>query len=190
MRNKNHPNQKLKQKLTRDEQLQVCVWFAEMRDLGQIDELVQSRFGKKLSKVALWEYKRRPKWAKVISFLKERFKKNLASIPIANKEVRLKRLERIYELSLTPSLKSRDQFGNIYEIKLGNAAQVLREARVEMEGEKPLVDNSTHTHTTLIQVMQKAAEQKKEKEEMGARDNLLETYGGGGNGGNGEHLDD
>lgn len=142
------PKQKIKsaeELLIHDEKLQVIKWFVELRSTGDIVELVKDEFGKTISRQGIWKYRNSKKWKPVIARLRTRFEKSILKIPIANKVDRVRYLQQVVREGLKWSLKTVTKDGEeIYELKLGAVTQALKEARVEMEGEKPLIDNSKH----------------------------------------------
>jgi len=137
-------------KLTRPEQLQVCVWLAELHTPSEVIRLIEDNFSKHIAWGSVNRYSLSPRWKRVIDFLRNRINADLTKIPIANKSTRLRRLENIYQQAMTETLKSISQYGRVYEFKLSSAINALIEARKEIDGEKPLIDASTHYHYTNI----------------------------------------
>ena len=136
---------------TRARDLQTCLWFAEMKTAQEVADLVKDTFSiPNYTRQAAWQFSKAKKWHRLITFLKGRFLKDLAAIPIANKAFRLKSLQTIYKEALTESLKSVNEWGEVYELKLGAAIEALKAAREEIEGaNKLVVDNSKHVHYHL-----------------------------------------
>ena len=134
----------------RGRQLRMAILFAEMKSAQEVADVITEEFNITESRDNCYAFSRTIRGKKLIKFIHNKFITSLMKIPIANKAVRLQRYERIYKESMTESLKSRTQFGDIYELKLGAAAEALEKARVEMEGDKGVVlDNSQHTHFYL-----------------------------------------
>ena len=136
--------------LIHDEKLQVMKWFVELRSNYEIADLVKDEFKKSITPQGIWKYRNSRKWKPVIKRLRERFERNILKIPIANKVDRLRFLQKIVNEGLKWSLKNITKDGDeIYELKLSSVTQALKEARVEIEGEKPLIDQSQHQHLTI-----------------------------------------
>ena len=134
-------------RLTHDEKLRVMQWFVELRSNYEIADLIKEEFKKEITPQSVWRYRYAKKWRPIIARLRKSFEKAILKIPIANKVDRLRYLQTVIREGLKWSLKTVTKDGEeIYELKLGAVTQAVREARVEMEGEKPLIDNSRHAH--------------------------------------------
>jgi len=143
-------------RLTREEQLRVIQWFVELRSTQEIKDLIKEEFGKDIARMSVWRYRNCKKWKPVIERLRNRFEKNLLKIPIANKVDRLRILQKVVKEGLKWSLKTITKDGDeIYELKLSNVTQAIKEAREEMEGDSPLIDNSTHFHITKEEAIER-----------------------------------
>ena len=130
----------------RDRQLRMAVLLAEMKSYGEVASIISDEFKINETRDNVKAFGRTNRGQKIVAFLKKRFLIDLTKIPIANKAVRLKRLENIYIEALTESLKSINQWGEVYELKLGAAIEALKAAREEIEGSKPIIDQSQHKH--------------------------------------------
>ena len=133
----NSPQQKekaLSAASLRDRNLQMCLWFAELKTAQEVADLVKETYGVEYSRQSAWQFSKAIKWGKVIKFLRARILKDLSAIPIANKAIRLKYLQKIYCEALTESLKSINQWGEVYELRLGAAIEAIKAAREELEG--------------------------------------------------------
>ena len=138
-------------RLTREQQLRVIQWCVELKSNQEIKDLIKQNFDKDIARMSVWRYRSCPKWRPLIKRLRERFEKEIAKIPIANKVDRVRYLQRVVKEGLKWSLKTINAQGDhIYELKLGAVTQALKEVRVEMEGDKPLVNIERHTHYTNI----------------------------------------
>jgi len=115
------------------------------RSTRQIIDLLKDKFNLEMSfKNVDKTYRYGKKWRPIINYLRNRYLKNISRIPIANKAYRLRVLQEATEEALTWYAKTVNQYGEIQEKKLGVLPQLINEARKEMEGEKPLIDVSTH----------------------------------------------
>lgn len=129
--------------LSRAEQLQVCIWYAELNEPPDIVNLIQEKFGKKVVLNTAWHYRTHPKWRRLTRYLRRRLVRSLLIIPIANKDVRLRRLEKIYRQAMTEHVVSISKGGEeILGIDLHAATTALRDARKEIEGDKPTVNQT------------------------------------------------
>jgi len=122
-------------------QLQTCMWFAEMNTPSEVAAKVSETYGIQYTRQAAYDLSKLPKWRKVITYLKKKILNDLAATPIANKAIRLKALQGLYETAMTKSLKSQNRYGKIYELKLTVAIAAIQTAREEMEGKKSSLMN-------------------------------------------------
>lgn len=157
-------------KLSSAEQIQLCQWLAEFKKPSEIEELCSVNFKKKIAhSTIIQNYKDSDKWKPLITKMRKKFLDAVMEEPIANKKVRLQRLGKIYNEAMTWYTASISQFGTVEKLELGAALGALRDARVEMEGEKPLIDASTHYYL-YEKFKDKSPEQlKKEAEEVADR---------------------
>jgi hypothetical protein len=139
---------KSKDATTRDRNLQMCLWLADMKTAQEVSDLIKETYGIEYSRQQVWQFSKAIKWGKIIKFFRAKMLKDLCAIPIANKAIRLKYLQGIYKEALTESLKSINQWGEIYELKLGAAIEAIKAAREEIEGNKVIFDNSKHITNT------------------------------------------
>lgn len=155
---------------TRKEKYQICVWYAEVRPLMEIVKLVESEFGKKVSPsvVAYYKSPRSVRWSRLIKLMRDRLVNQLTDIPIANKDIRLSRLEKVYLDAMKDRVIGYSKRGDpIIDKDRISAAMALRDARREMEGDKPInfnFDNSRHVHISHLAAAAKIAYESKMKE--------------------------
>ena len=123
--------------LSPDEQAQVCQWFAMFHNACQIEVMLLEKYDRTVSHQNLDKiYRKGKKWKPVIKKLRESFLADINKIPIANKAVRVKRLEKIYEEAMTWCNTSYSEWGTVEKLALKAALSSLAEARKEIEGEK------------------------------------------------------
>ena len=122
--------------LSRSQRLQMCIWFAEMYEPTQVVGMLKEKYGIDYTQQSASYFRRSSNNVKLIAWFRKRFKQDVSRIPIARKEVRIQKYMKIYNKAMSSSLKSRNQFGEIYEMKLGEARAALEGARIEMEGDK------------------------------------------------------
>lgn len=152
--------------LEREEQLQVAVWLAVMKRPTQVVKLVKDEFDKDISRQSIWLMANSKRWKPIILWMRNRMLANLLRIPIANKVIRLKNYQKVYDEAMTESLKSTSEWGDVWELKLGAALKANELARVEIEGDKPgvVIDQSLKISIVqqIRQVLEKNAESKLE----------------------------
>ena len=126
-------------------QFKICLWLALGKSDTQIIHLLRDKFNIEMSRQNVNEnYRHGSKWIPIINYLRTRYLNNISRIPIANKAYRLQLLQEAGEDALTWHRKSINQYGTVDEKKIGIIASLVKEARTEVEGEKPLVDQSLH----------------------------------------------
>jgi len=117
----------------RDRQLRMAILLAEMKSTQEVADIIAEEFHIKETRDNVYGFSQTLRGKKIITSLRNKFLTELTKIPIANKAVRLKRLDTVYNQSMTESLKSINQWGEIYELKLGAAIEALKAAREEIE---------------------------------------------------------
>lgn len=127
-------------KLTLDEQHQVCQWLAEFNKPAEVVTLCKDELDVEISRPAIIGYLKEPRWAKEVQKRRKHFLDHLDEIPIANKALRLKRLEKICEQGMTWYTSSYGQYGNVEKLELGTAISAIKQAQTEMEGNKLVLE--------------------------------------------------
>ena len=126
--------------LTDPEFHQVCRWMGEFRSSTQVQTLIKQTFGKQVSPHYALEVAKRHKWGLLIDRYRQEWLSKIYDIPLANKKVRLAKLQWLMEhldkQELTPRTERR-------------IMHVLNQARLEME-EKP--DQTTFFFTNINQL--------------------------------------
>jgi hypothetical protein len=129
-------------KLVGDKQyirIEICKLLAMGFNTCQVCDEVRERFGIELAQQTIYEtyYKRR---AKTIAFLRERWEKGLMKHPLASKINRLNHILWLLQKAETWSTdklyfdKDGNLVGRVEKLNLSAAAQLIREAREEIEG--------------------------------------------------------
>ncbi len=173
--NKNNKGLELGNHLTREEQTQVIIWCVELYTNQEIADMVFEKFEKKISRQGVWFYRRSKKWNKIIKRLRTEFERNLCKIPCANKADRLKYLQQVIKAGFKYAIKkvyyneATETTETTYEMDIRSVTQALREARREIEGDKPLIDNSKHYHLKTIQQLHELANNGNGEVEKGSR---------------------
>ena len=147
----------------RDYKLEICYQIACGSRTVRIQEVLKEKFDMEIDRSSIDKtYRNKPRWQKLSMWIRQRMERKMLDIPIANKMLRLKRLEEVYNKSMI--LKTR-RYSSVqvgedeYEVKeikerrLGEAIRALKEARVEVEGDKPLVkaENVNITQNNIFQ---------------------------------------
>ena len=127
----------------------MAVLLAEMKGYQEVAGIISQEFDRKETRFNVYRFATTIRAKKIVPFLRNRFLKDIMKIPIANKSVRLARLEKIYHEAMGMSLKSVNAYGKIYWKQLAAAIDAMMAARTEIEGDKPLIDQSQHTHYHL-----------------------------------------
>ena len=124
-------------------QFKICLWLALGKSDTQIIHLLRDKFNIEMTRQNVNEiYRHGKKWIPIVNYLCTRYLNNISRIPIANKSYRLQILQEASEDALTWYKKSVNQYGVINEKKIGIIANLVKEARTEVEGEKPLFSNN------------------------------------------------
>lgn len=140
---------RIKKSSDRTYQFKICLWIALNKEDKQIQDLLRDRLNIDMSIQNINDnYRRAKKWRPIISYLRTRYLRNISRIPIAKKEYRVAMLQESLEEALTWHTKSVSQYGRVEEKKIGIIPSLIKEARIEIEGEKPLIDQSQHFHIT------------------------------------------
>lgn len=131
--NSRHP----KKGADRSYQFEICLGIALSMTTKQIQDALKERYRVNMSIQNIdHNYRHAPKWRKIIDYLRRRYLNNISRIPIANKGIRLAYLQEALNEAMTLHVKTRNQFGEIKERRIGLIPAIVREARLEVEGEK------------------------------------------------------
>lgn len=168
----NNPTYKLSPRL----QLEVCKLFATGFNSGYIQNWLSEEYNIDISRVALEKYRRRPKWRKKINSLVNKAERNLMKIPIAHKAHRLMILQKAINEALEWRLEKLvtyegEVIQKIFKRNIGVISGLIKEARVELEGMAPLIDNSKHYYFDL----QKVEDLRRNNDVKGLIDMFMET---------------
>lgn len=130
-------------------QFKICLWIALNKTTTQIRDLLKDRYEIEMSHQNINNrYRKGKKWQPIITYLRTRYLRNISRIPIADKVHRLTLLNEAAEEALTYHTKSINEWGTVEEKKIGILPSLIKEARAEVEGDKPgvVIDQSKHTH--------------------------------------------
>ncbi len=124
-------------RLTEEEKMQLCKLVAEFKRPFEVQKFAREAWGKNMNHQSITYYFKADRWQPIIQRFREVYLSGVMDIPIANKKVRLERLEEVYE--------STDNDPNIAGIdRRRQKLDVLRNAREEMD-ERTQVSNTFNT---------------------------------------------
>ena len=153
-------------KFTVKQRRMICCWFAENSAPSRVAALCEEAWSIKADPHKLYEHyagSAAPlRWRQLIRRYQHMIERRMVEIPIARKAVRLAMLNQAARECLVFRTKSVGEFGVVQEMKIGVLPSILREARIEMEGDKPLVDQSQHTHVVdMVEGIKQILERRK-----------------------------
>lgn len=154
----------------------------------QIQDLLKDRCDVEVSIQNINDnYRRAKRWKKVISYFKNKYLKNISRIPIANTAHRLALLNEASEEALTWHTKSINEFGEVLEKKIGILPALVAEARKEVEGEKPQIEQHFHLSLSRVHELAKGNGLTEKRSSLISSLNDKNTDGDNGNGNNGHN---
>ncbi len=106
-------------KLTYDEQMELCRYLAEFHNVAQAVIFVRQQFGKKLAYMSVKGYLESDKWLQIIDRFRNEYVTSFMEVPVANKRVRLERLEVLYQIAFRAG-------------KVSTAREILSASRIEV----------------------------------------------------------
>lgn len=138
-------------KLTAEQQNQVCSWIADGWTSRRIAEKVEEEYDIKISHIAIYEgYMHGKKWKPVIERFRKELIKNIMSVPIAQKKVRLREIEetineakrwRVDKLYFD---KDGNEVGKVEKRNIGIIPALIKEARAEVEGDQDKAETNVY----------------------------------------------
>lgn len=121
-------------KLDREGLSRVIQWCVELKSNGWICDNIQEIYRVETNRMGVWRLRNSTKYRPIIAKLRKQFEANILKIPCANKVNRLQTLQKVIDEGLKWTLKNVTKDGEeIYELKLGNVTQAIKEARAEVE---------------------------------------------------------
>jgi len=118
--------------LNREQQLSICKKLAEWHTPLSIQKDLEAQ-GIKFAVTTIYHYQRNPKWVPVIDRFRTQYVAGVMQVPIANKRIRLEKLEKLMGELDESKL-------NIVE-KIKKTVLLLSEARQEMDQAKTHIQN-------------------------------------------------
>lgn len=168
------PDPKRMPKLSGREQIELCALLAVGYNSQRCVDIFNEEYGIEMSAQNVYlNYQRNPRWKKLIARLTREAERNVMKHPLAKKINRLKLLQDAINEAFTWRLdkihydKNGNELSRVEKRNIGMIAQLIREARSEIEGDKPLIDQSKHI-TIVTQLHTLAGTNGKPKENNGS----------------------
>ncbi len=160
--------QKTLPKLTPDQQNELCGLLAAGYNCERASDYFLETYGIKLSRQNIHKnYVKNKKWQAVINRLVGVIDQKIIEHPLAHKMNRLNIIQEALNESFTWRLdkvhfsKLGRKVSEVYKKNVGNVASLIREARIEIEGESlGIKGNVTHDHF-FNQIVKKAADRRR-----------------------------
>jgi len=127
------PGQPPEHKLNMEQKIEICKMLAHGFAARTIAGEIKKRYDIEINQKTVHGYGKSKRWRKHIAKFREIFAKNVMKIPGAQKQDRVE--------YLLAGINTAVEYGAIKSL-----ASLIKELRIEMEGEKPLIDASQHTH--------------------------------------------
>lgn len=143
------PDKEHEKKLSDKMQMQVCAWIAEGWNAERIAQEIKDEWDIDISRAGIFaNYIKAPKWQGIINNFRKGLEKELLKVPIANKKVRLKILERAANEAFTWRIdrvvydKDGKEIERIEKRQIGTIPAIIDQARKEVEGNKIILQDS------------------------------------------------
>jgi len=138
-------------KLSGREQVELCALLAVGYNPQRCADIFEEEHDIKITAHNVYKnYQRKPRWKKLIARLTRESERQLMKHPLAKKINRLKLLQDAVNEAFTWRLdrinydKDGNELSRVEKRNIGMIAQLIREARIEVEGDKPFIDQSKH----------------------------------------------
>jgi hypothetical protein len=168
-----------KQKLSNRERMRICACIAMGYNDERIVDVIKEEHDIELSRSTIAvTYRRSPKWKKLTARFQREADRDILKEPLAHKVNRIKALTETYNEAMSWRLdkinydKDGCELSRVLKRNIGVVPAILRELRVEVEGDKAAVQIDkleTHTHLTLASIT---------KEYGKLADDIIETLSG------------
>jgi len=161
-------------KLTAEQRYEIIPLIAEGYNAQRICDYLEYNYNIAITRQTIHRnYIRGKKWQKRILEIRANIDKDLAKHPLAQKVHRLNIIQEAINEAFTWRVdkiyysKNGKELSRIMKRNIGTVAQLVAEARKEVEGDKPLVDQSKHVHHKFVieQLHDLAKEHKREQTE-------------------------
>lgn len=123
--------------LSHDQKLFICQRLAEFRSIRDVVKDFNERFGVWIFHGQVDYYQTKEKWKAIIDQLRDNFAKELTKDAIANKRVRLRMLQQVYDEAMDKAYSGTDKSGrDKFVFSPMAAVAAVRQAQEEVEGRK------------------------------------------------------
>ena len=116
-------------RFTTDETNKIILWISQFKKDAEIMELIETEFGKTLSRHQVGHYRNSEKWQPMIQKNRERYSAEMFKVELANERRRIEELEENYW-----TLKGNG--------KIRDANDSLREIHAQLKKEGPATQNN------------------------------------------------
>jgi len=151
------PDKSRRHKLSAKDQLYLCALLATGYNSQRCADIFEEEYGIKITPDNVFQnYIQNKKWQKIIKRMQREAERKVLQHPLAQKTNRLNILRDAVNEAFTWRLdkihynKDGKELSRIMKRNFGVTAALMREARAEIEGDKPLIDASQHTHITFL----------------------------------------
>lgn len=150
------PDQKSSHKLSARDQLNLCALLAVGYNAQRCADIFEEEYGIEITLQNVWtNYIQSKKWQKIIKRMAREAERKVLQHPLARKINRLNLLKDAINEAFTWRLdkihydKEGTELSRVEKRNIGMVAQLIREARIEIEGEKPLIDASVKNYVQI-----------------------------------------
>ena len=145
------PDDVRKSKLSASQKLKVCALIATGYNSERITNILEEEDGVTVTLQNIYRnYVTNPRWKKIIVRLKREADRQILQHPLALKVNRLNIIRDAINEAFTWRLdkinydKKGNELSRVEKRNIGMIANLIAEARKEVEGDKPLIDQSKH----------------------------------------------
>ncbi len=157
------PDKERQARLSGREQVELCALLAVGYNSQRCSDIFSEEYGIEITASNIYQnYQRGVKWKKLIARLTREAERNVMKHPLAKKINRLNLLRDAINEAFTWRLdkihydKKGRELSRIEKRNIGMIAQLIREARTEVEGDKPLIDQSKHYYMNFGEFLKDA----------------------------------
>ena len=150
------PDENGQAKLSGREQVELCALLAVGYNAQRCVDIFEEQYDITLTMQNVYQnYIKAPKWKKLIARRTREAERNVMKHPLAKKVNRLKVLQDAINEAFTWRLdkihydKDGTELSRVEKRNIGMIAQLIRETRIEIEGEK-IIDQSQHKHFYVV----------------------------------------
>ena len=146
------PDKLREAKLSANQQLKVCALIAVGYNAQRISDILEEEDGVNVTLQNIYyNYIKNPRWKKIIERISRHAERKILKHPLAQKVNRLNILKDAINEAFTWRLdkinydKQGNELSRVEKRNIGMVANLIHEARAEVEGEKPLFQINQYT---------------------------------------------